>query len=154
MNDSDAEVSKASKPHSVPTTPGWELLRDAALIVVSAGDNVLVVQKTTLIANLIARENEFIPGNHRAEVINLVISAGSELFEEQEWDYEVTAFLHSQLGVKDLEEYLIGLPYVLHPCDYGPTGYEIIPKTAVATYEAMSQLEEALEAYYALISAR
>lgn len=91
-------------PFASPTTPGWQVFRDALKVFLTEPS---LDSNTQVSASLEARKDEFIPDDHRQEICSLVLQVGVRSADHDndcKLPTPVVEFLHCQLGRVALAE--------------------------------------------------
>lgn len=125
MRTRDCTIPKArtkKEAFQAPTTPGWQILLEAAQAVARVGTTT--EEYATLVGNLIIRKVEHIPADKMGEITTAIAAAADKVFPV-DWSDVFVEFLHSHLGKVGVSQLIKGSNYVMVDCDCGEPGYHI-----------------------------
>lgn len=113
---------------AAPTTPGWELFRNALNTFVSDDPSQDAINQVS--ASLEARKHEHIPDDHRQEICDMVLKAGvfsSDKAKDYQIADSVVHFLHFQVGREKLTEMLaVDGKWEVEECNCNGVGYHVV----------------------------
>ena len=116
MRAKNCTVSKEpTTKFQAPTTPGWQILLEAAQAVVREGATKRDV--ALLSCNLIARKDEHIPTNRRMEIVHEILVVATKIFKAY-WTPDFVEFLLAQLGEEGVRKSLADSDFELRNCTH------------------------------------
>lgn len=124
--DEEALKDSTPKPHKAPSTPGCQILLDAARAV--AFDNPSDDALCMLYGNLLIRKEEHIPSKSLMDIVTAVSAAAAKTCTAR-WSNVITEFLDAQIGKDGVRKLLEGSRYEIQECGCPGIGYHIIDPT-------------------------